>query len=60
MKKTSKKSNAPRTKQPRPIDDGVLADARGGADGDPVPPWEPEQHNEATVRARPRQRRARR
>jgi hypothetical protein len=34
--------------------------ATGGADGDPVAPWTPEQHNEAIVHAGPRRRRARR
>ena len=60
MKKTTKKSNAQRPKQPRSIGDGALADTRGRGDGDPVPPWDPEQHNEAIARARPRRRRVRR
>jgi hypothetical protein len=58
--KKSKKPQAPRTNQPRSLDEPALAGTRGGADGDPVLPWLPDQHNEAFIRARPRRHRTRR
>ena len=57
--KKSRKSHAPHTQVPRPLDEPALTTTTGGGGGGgrpPAPAWTPEQHNEAFVRARPRSR----